>query len=147
MEKSIKRVEGIKYPPTHPSPSYPSHFSPRTVSRRKKIHYPRTLLLKTGISNKQKKKSRVGTKKKENRFRSAIPAPLGRRSQSLSLFLFHRGGTWGLRRVCSQPNGDSPMQKTDPITCPDRTKRERERKARFVIRTQGEEKNNNNQCD
>ena len=112
----------------------PITLFPRTVSRRKKYT---THALPFSKREYQTINKRVEWEtKKENRFRSAIPAPLGRRSQSFSLFFFHRGGTWGLRRVCSQPNGNSPMQKKTRL--PVLTERRRERKARFVIRTQGE---------
>ena len=73
---------------------------PCTVTRRKKTHYTTHALSITKRAKQtttQKKLSggKKKKKKKENRFRSAIPAPLGRRSQSFSL-LFLLSPRWDL---------------------------------------------------
>ena len=126
MEKSIKRVEGSKYPPLILSPSY--HHQTFHMYAGEKIHYPRTLLLKTGISNKKVE----WETKKRTVFRSAIPAPLGRRSQSLFFFLslslslsfFTAAGTWVYGGEVANRMHLAHTEK-DPITCTDRTKKKR----------------------
>ena len=133
MEKALRESRGsnilqfIHHRHTH-------HTFPMYGKQEKKYTTHALCFSKREYQTKQK--SRVGNKKKREPFslghtRTARPA----KPIFLSILL-HRGGTWGLRRVCSQPNGNSPMQEKTRL--PVLTERRRERKARFVIRTQGE---------